>query len=377
MSPINTQQIFYENLALSNAEFHLEFHRKFESFLNKGWYILGNEVEKFERKFAEYCETDYFVGLASGLDALEIGLRTFDFPNNSEIIVSSNTYIATVLAIINAGLKPVLVEPNIKTYNIDKNLIEEKITSKTVAILAVHLYGQMAEMEAINCIAEKYNLKIIEDCAQAHGATHKGKKAGNYSNIGAFSFYPTKNLGALGDAGGISLSDKIIYNKIKAIRNYGSHIKYKNKYIGKNSRLDELQAIFLNVKLCYLDKINRHKQVLAENYNNLLTNNIIKPYKLPDNEHVYHIYNIRTIYRDELKKFLLKQNIHTEIHYPIPPNKQSAYVKYFKDEYYPISEEIHATTLSLPISKSTTVQDVKLVADCINYFFEKEVYKFI
>ncbi|MEO8234807.1 MAG: DegT/DnrJ/EryC1/StrS family aminotransferase, partial [Flavobacterium sp.] len=280
-----------------------------------------------------------------------------------------NTYIATILAIINAGHIPILVEPNLETYNIDENKIEEKITSKTKAIMVVHLYGQLANMEAIAKIATKHNLEIIEDCAQAHGAKFNNKIAGTFGKIGAYSFYPTKNLGALGDAGAIITYDKDIYEKLIALRNYGSHKKYYNKYIGRNSRLDELQAGFLNIKLPFLDEINNHKRKLATLYDLYLTNDVIKPNPLQEVYHVYHIYNIRTQKRDELKQFLLDNGIHTEIHYPLPPNQQEGYQEYFSKLSFPISEEIHKTTLSLPISFANTIQDIEIVIEKINSFF--------
>lgn len=359
----------YENLHLLNKDFEAGFQEKFKAFLEKGWYVLGNEVKQFEEDFAKYCGAKYCLGVANGLDALHLGLLAFGFPAKSEIIVPSNTYIATILAIINTGHIPVLVEPSIEDYNLDPNLIEEKITTKTKAIMVVHLYGQTAKMDAITAIAQKYNLEIIEDCAQSHGAIFNGKMTGTFGKIGAFSFYPTKNLGALGDAGAIVTSDDVLYEKLKALRNYGSEKKYYNKYIGLNSRLDELQAAFLNVKLPHLDAITNHKQQLAKLYNNLLTDKVIKPIVVENGNHVYHIYNIRTNKRDELKAYLLQNGINTEIHYPVSPNNQEGYQEYFRDLKLPISEEIHRTTLSLPISYATKEEEVKRVINKINSFF--------
>jgi dTDP-4-amino-4,6-dideoxygalactose transaminase len=361
--------IFYENLNILNKEFETQLNEKFADFLKNGWYVLGKEVASFENKFAEYCGANYCVGLANGLDALELGLGVFNFPPNSEILVPSNTYIATILAIINAGHIPVLVEPNIATYNIDHRLIEEKISLKTRAIMVVHLYGQIAQMDEIVYIANQYNLEIIEDCAQAHGATLNNKKAGTFGKIGAFSFYPTKNLGALGDAGAIITDDYDVYKKIVALRNYGSEKKYYNKYVGRNSRLDELQAAFLNVKLPFLNKINDHKRAIAALYNVGLTDQVVKPVQIDNSFHVYHIYNIRTKKRDELKQYLFENKIHTEVHYPLPPNKQEGYQKVFKDGNFPISLEIHNTTLSLPISYATKMEEVEYVIEKINEFF--------
>jgi dTDP-4-amino-4,6-dideoxygalactose transaminase len=361
--------IAYENLKFSNKEFEDKFEKEFSLFLEKGWYILGNKVKEFEESFAKYCGARYCVGVANGLDALEIGLKVFDFPPSSEIIVPSNTYIASILAIINAGHIPVLVEPDIETFNIDPKLIVEKITSKTKAIMPVHMYGQVSQMGSIVGIAEKFQLEIIEDCAQAHGATLDGKMAGTFGRIGAYSFYPTKNLGALGDAGSILTSDEKLYQKLKALRNYGSEKKYYNKFIGRNSRLDEIQSVFLNIKLPFLNKINDHKRALAKIYNKLITNEVIKPIELSGCYHVYHIYNIRTQLRDNLRIYLLEKGIQTEIHYPVSPNQQEAYQHLFSKENYPKSEEIHKTTLSLPISYGTSESEAKYIAESVNQFF--------
>jgi dTDP-4-amino-4,6-dideoxygalactose transaminase len=361
--------IFYENLNELNREFEKDFAKRFKIFLQNGYYVLGNEVNEFENNFAKYCGAHYCIGVANGLDALELAIKALEIPLNSEIIVPSNTYIASILAILNTGHIPVLVEPNLSTYNIDEHKIEEKITPRTKAILAVHLYGQVANMEKINAIAVEYNLFVLEDCAQAHGAVFKNQKAGTFGIIGAFSFYPTKNLGALGDAGALITNDKLIYEKLKAMRNYGSHKKYENKYIGRNSRLDEIQAVFLNIKLPYLDVINNHKRMLANFYDENLTTQVIKPYTIDNVEHIYHIYNIRTERRDELKKFLYEKFINTEIHYPIPPHRQEGYTDIFLFNDFPISDEIHRTTLSLPISFANTLEDIKLVVQAVNEFF--------
>ena len=368
-----SNKIPYENLQILNSDFEDTMKVKFSEFISNGWYILGEEVNKFEKSFAKYCGAKYCVGVANGLDALELGLAIFNFPAGSEIIVPSNTYIASILSIINAGHIPVLIEPDISTYNIDSSLIEEKITYNTRAILVVHLYGQVSQMDEIQRIANKFNLEIIEDCAQAHGAKFKGQFAGTFGRIGAYSFYPTKNLGALGDAGAIITSDEHIYAKLKALRNYGSEKKYYNKFIGRNSRLDELQATFLNVKLPSLNKINEHKRKIAQIYDGQILNSVIKPIEGADNYHVYHIYNIRTTNRDELKSYLLENGVSTEIHYPVSPNKQEGYKNIFLNHIYPISEEIHATTLSLPISYATSEEDAYYIASKINQFFEKSI----
>jgi len=358
--------IEYENLRKVNEKLFDKYRIAFDEFMRSGWYILGNKVSEFESSFAEYCGVKYCVGLASGLDALILALDALNLPKNSEVIVPSNTYIATILAIVRNGLKPVLVEPDINTYNIDTSKIAASISKNTSAIMLVHLYGQSCDMGTICKIAEKHNLRIIEDAAQAHGAEFNGQKVGSFG-IGCFSFYPTKNLGAMGDAGCLTTNDEEIYNKVKSLRNYGSSIKYYNQMIGYNSRLDELQAAILSIKLEYLDGINLHKQKLASIYNDKLNSNIIKPVFKNDNSHVYHIYNIRHNKRDELKEYLLKKGIKTEIHYPVSPNKQDA-MKGILDDRFPISEKIHDTTLSLPISYYHSEKDILEVVKQINKF---------
>ncbi len=361
--------VVYEDLARLNAQFKLEFTEAFNHFVSHGQYILGKQVTLFENQFASYCQTKHCIGLASGLDALYLSLIALDLPEGSEILVPSNTYIATILSIVNAGLRPVLIEPKLTTYNIDPDLLSKAITPKTKCIIVVHLYGKPCEMDTISALAEQHNLYIIEDCAQAHGATYKGKAVGSWGMFGAFSFYPSKNLGALGDAGAIVTNDDQMATKLKALRNYGSHKKYHNQYIGINSRLDELQAVFLNIKLKSLPEINNHKQRLARLYNSLITNpDIVLPVFQDNAEEVFHIYNVRCKKRDQLKQFLLDNHIQTEIHYPIAPHLQVAYKSYFAGLDFPISEEIHNTTLSLPISFIHTEKDVKLVADAINSF---------
>ena len=358
--------IEYENLGRTNKSLEKEYKECFSSFLESGWYVLGKEVRTFEESFAGYCGVKHCIGVASGLDALMLALRIYDFPQGSEVLVPSNTYIATILSILQCGLKPVLVEPDIRTYNIDPLKIEEHISEKTKAIMVVHLYGKACEMTSIMQLAGKYNLQLIEDCAQAHGAKYKGQKVGTFGT-GAFSFYPTKNLGALGDAGAITTNDSKADSVFRALRNYGSNIKYQNDYIGYNSRLDEIQASLLNVKLKYLDRINSHKRELADIYLKELKEDFIKPVVSPDYFDVYHIFNIRHPKRDDLKEYLLKNGIKTDIHYPIPPHKQKAMEGLFEGEY-PLSEEIHKTTLSLPISYGHTLDDVSKVIEVLNKF---------
>ena len=360
--------IEYENLGRSNQFFFDEYKQAFERVLESGWYILGNSVSQFEKEFSNYCGTRFCCGVANGLDAMVLSLKTFQFQPSDEVIVPANTYIATILAVVHAGLKPVLVEPEIQTYNIDANKIEEKISRRTRAILVVHLYGKVCEMDKIMKLADKYSLKVIEDCAQAHGAFFKGIKAGAFGHFGAFSFYPTKNLGAIGDAGAATTNDEELYTKIKTLRNYGSGVKYYNELVGYNSRLDELQAALLSIKLKQLDSLTLQKRKLAELYHEGLKEDIIKPHKHPDYYDVFHIYNIRHPQRDKLKEYLLKKEIKTEIHYPIAPNKQKAMVGIIDDVQTPIAEEIHQTTLSLPISFFHTENDILKVIEAVNSF---------
>ena len=359
--------IEYENLQASNSLFFDEYLNSFKKALQSGWFILGKGVEKFETDFSNFLGAKYCIGVNSGLDALTLSLKALNLPNNSEIIVPSNTYIATILSILQCGFKPVLVEPNIHTYNIDPTKIEEVVTSKTKAIMVVHLYGKSCEMDSIISIANKNNLEIIEDCAQSHGAKYKNKLTGTFG-IGAFSFYPTKNLGALGDGGAVVTNNEQIVKSVKRLRNYGSDIKYYNEVIGFNSRLDEIQARFLSVKLKHLNEITNHKRKLATLYNENLKSDFIKPVIENDYFDVYHIYNIRHPKRDELREYLLKKEIKTEIHYPVPPHKQKAMQGIFGSLDFPISTEIHNTTLSLPLSFCHTKNDISKVVEVLNSF---------
>ncbi|OFZ01660.1 MAG: aminotransferase [Bacteroidetes bacterium RIFCSPLOWO2_12_FULL_31_6] len=360
--------IDYENLGKLNQPFFEQFEKSFHDTLTSGWYVLGKNVENFEKEFAAYIGSKLCLGVASGLDALILALKSFDFKSGDEVIVPSNTYIATILAIMHAGLKPVLVEPDINTYNIDPLKIEEKITSRTRAILVVHLYGKSCEMDKIISICKKHELKLVEDCAQSHGAKFKNKQTGTFGDFGCFSYYPTKNLGAIGDAGSITTDNIALFEKIKKLRNYGSSVKYVNEVIGYNSRLDEIQAGFLSIKLKKLDEINAHKRKLAQIYLSSLKEEYIKPQVHPDYFDVYHIFNIRHSKRDELKEYLLKNNIKTEIHYPIAPNKQIAMKDVLGKEVCSIAELIHQTTLSLPISYFHTNDDVERVVEVMNKF---------
>ena len=360
--------IEYENLGKVNQSFFEEYKKDFADSLEKGWYILGDRVKRFEYEFASYIGTKHCIGVASGLDALLLSLKALNPERDSEIITPSNTYIATILSIVQAGLKPILVEPDIRSYNIDPSRIEEKITPKTKALMIVHLYGRSCDMDPIIELCRKYNLSLIEDCAQSHGARYKGGITGTFGEFGAFSFYPTKNLGALGDAGAVITNSDEFSTIIRRLRNYGSDIKYYNEIAGYNSRLDEVQAGFLSIKLKKLDEINSHKRKLANIYFNELKNDFIKPLKDDDHFDVYHIFNIRHEKRDKLKEYLLKNEIKTDIHYPVPPHKQRAMQGVITDNNFPISEGIHKTTLSLPISYFHSEEDIQKVISVMNRF---------
>lgn len=357
--------IDYENLRRLNEPFEEEYREQFEKVLSSGWYILGQEVAAFEAEFGAFCGSKHTVGVANGLDALHLALRALDLPPGSEVLVPSNTYIATILAVVQAGLVPVPVEPDLATYNIDPGRLTSRITAKTRAILVVHLYGKACDMDPILAVCREHGLKLVEDCAQAHGARYKGRDVGTFGDFGAWSFYPTKNLGALGDAGALTTDDPALAEKVRSLRNYGSKVKYHNEVPGYNSRLDELQAAFLRVKLRRLDEITRHKRRLAEVYRSYLPGHLIQPVVHPDFFDVYHIFNVRTPLRDQVRQRLLEAGIRTEIHYPVSPNLQPA-LRGILEEACPISEEIHATTLSLPISFFHTEEDVREVCRALS-----------
>lgn len=343
----------------------------FESFFDSGWYILGDKVKQFEKEYAAFNHTNYAVGVSNGLDALHIALKTLNIGPGDEVIVPSNTYIATVLAISYVGATPIFVEPNIQTYNIDPSKIEAAITSKTKCIMPVHLYGQCCEMEAITDIAKKHNLYIVEDNAQSQGASYNGKLTGSWGDINGTSFYPGKNLGALGDAGAITTNDETLAQKAAVLRNYGSEKKYFNEVIGHNMRLDECQASFLSVKLNHLDEWNRQRVEIAKWYDDALQNipGIVLPKTAVNATHVYHLYMIRTTKRDALQKHLSDHEIGTLIHYPIPPHLQEAYKHLgYKKGDFPIAEEIAETCLSLPLWPGMTKEHVKYVSNKINLF---------
>ena len=365
--------IKFLDLQKINAVYQEQFQQKLNLILDKGWFILGNEVKQFENNFANYCDAKYCIGVANGLDALILILKGYielgKIEIGDEIIVPSNTYIATILAIIQADLVPILVEPDLVTYNLDPNLIEAKITSKTKAIMPVHLYGQLCHMDKINEIANRNNLLVIEDAAQAHGLkNNQQSKINNQKSCAAYSFYPGKNLGALGDGGAITTNDDELAKVLFALRNYGSEKKYYNEYLGMNSRLDELQAAFLNVKLPYLDVDNIYRQKVAKRYLSEIKNEkIILPNVASFENHVFHLFVIRTENRDELQEYLRKNNIETVIHYPIPPHKQNA-LKDWNNLSFPISEKIHDEVLSLPISPVISDDEVGFIIQILNNY---------
>lgn len=398
--------IKFLDLEKINNRFRDEINERIAEILDKGWYLQGEENENFCKHFAEFCGTKYCVGVANGLDAINLIIKAYGFKAGDEIIVPSNTYIATILAVSENGCTPVLVEPDINTYNINPDLIEEKITDKTKAIIVVHLYGRAVEMKKIWELAKKYNLKIIEDSAQAHGASispdlsqgtfapsaKKGyRRTGNLGDASAFSFYPGKNLGCMGDGGCVTTNDENLYKKIKALANYGSDRKYHHIYKGVNSRLDEIQAAILDVKLKYLDEDNQKRNEIAKYYlKNIKNPKIILPQNNntplchPDPQarsaniacdnleniplqNVWHVFPVRTENRDEFQKYLTDNGIQTIIHYPTPPHKQLAY-KEWNNLSFPISEEIHRTIISIPISPVMKEEDIKKVVGVINEY---------
>ena len=375
--------IKFLDLQKINAQYQDAFQQKMKSVLDKGWFILGDEVKTFETNFADYCGTKHCIGVGNGLDALVLIFKAYlqlgKLQKGDEVIVPANTYIASILAILQADLVPVLVEPKLETYNINPDLISAKITPKTRVILAVHLYGQLAEMEAINTIATQNNLLVVEDAAQAHGAavveSRKSKveseKPTTYNlqpTTQAYSFYPGKNLGALGDAGAITTNDDQLAKVLFALRNYGSEQKYYNEYIGINSRLDELQAGFLNVKLPNLDAENQYRRNIAKRYLQEIKNDkIILPTWDLSNNHVFHLFVIRTEKRDDLQAYLKQNGVETLIHYPIPPHQQQAFSEW-KSLSFPVTEKIHREVLSLPMSPVMTEEEVGFIIQILNEY---------
>jgi dTDP-4-amino-4,6-dideoxygalactose transaminase len=360
------------DLKNNNQQYRGELIEAAINVIDSGWYIQGEQVKAFEKEFASYCGTKHCIGVGNGLDALILIFRAYKelgrLKEGDEVIVPANTYIASILAITENRLKPILVEPDEQTYNLDPKLIEQAITPKTKAILAVHLYGQLANMLEINKIAKKNNLLVIEDSAQAHGASYNGIKAGSWGDASGFSFYPGKNLGALGDAGAVTTNDPELAKTIRALGNYGSHKKYENLYKGVNSRLDEMQAAMLRVKLRHLDKEIEKRREIADYYlKNIKNENIILPTARYENNSVWHLFVIRANKRDELQRYLLDNGVQTLIHYPLAPHKQEAYIEWH-DENFPISEQMHDEALSLPISGVQRMEDTMEIVKIVNEF---------
>jgi dTDP-4-amino-4,6-dideoxygalactose transaminase len=379
--------ILFLDLKKINQPYETAFQEKLKTVLDNGWYILGKEVETFEKAFAEYCQTQYCIGVGNGFDALVLIFKAYiqlgKLQKGDEVIVPANTYIASILAILQADLVPVLVEPKLETYNINPDLIQEKITSKTKAILAVHLYGQLAEMDKINEIANQHNFLIIEDAAQSQGAKINSNnfkfQIPNSTDVTlseveeplsavAYSFYPGKNLGCLGDGGAITTNDAELAKVLFSLRNYGSEQKYYNEYIGVNSRLDELQAGFLNLKLPNLDADNDKRRSIAKRYLSEIKNDkIMLPFWDLSNNHVFHLFVIRTQNREVLQEYLTQNDIQTVIHYPIPPHKQKAFPDW-NTLSFPITEKIHNEVLSLPISPVLTETEVDFIIEILNKY---------
>ena len=361
--------IKFLDLKKINERFRDELDAATKRVLDSGWYLLGSEIEKFEDEFAAYCGTKHAIGVANGLDALNLIIKAYGFGPGDEIVVPANTYIASILAISENGCIPVLVEPNWNTRLIDVNKIEAAITPKTKAVMVVHLYGRVVEMEKVWDIAKRHNLKVIEDSAQAHGAIYQGKRCGSLGDASGFSFYPGKNLGCLGDGGAVTTNDESLATKIRTLRNYGSDYKYHHICKGVNSRLDEIQAAFLRVKLLHLDDDNARRRSVADWYIEKIKNPLVEVPSSPisPEEHVWHVFAITCQDRGRLQKHLEDNGIQTNIHYPIPPHKQGAYPE-FKNLCLPVTEKIHREILSIPISPVITDAEVESVIQVVNSF---------
>ena len=364
--------IKFLDLKAINEQYRMEMEAAIKRVLDSGWYLLGKEIVNLEKEFSEYCGVKHTIGCANGLDALKLIIQAYGFGPGDEIIAPANTYIASLISISANGATPVLVEPDINTYLIDPEKIEAAITSRTKAIMVVHLYGRAMDMTRIWEIARRYNLKVIEDSAQAHGAMYNGRRVGNLGDASGFSFYPGKNLGCLGDGGAVTTNDDELAEKIRALRNYGSDVKYHFPYRGTNSRLDEIQAALLRVKLPHLDNDNAIRRRIAERYCSEIKNpNIVLPSLLGDAmRNVWHIFPVRVRNRAEFQQYLSDNGIQTVIHYPIPPHRQPAYTEWH-DLSLPITEKIHKEIISLPISPVMTEEDVcKIVQKINNYNYE-------
>lgn len=361
------RMIEYESLARSNSAYMTELEDAARRVIRSGWYVLGQEVSAFEDEFAKFVGAKHCIGVANGLDALILAVEALDLPKGSDVLVASNTYIATILAIVRAGHRPVLVEPELETFNMDPARLAGAMTPDTRAICVTHLFGKSCRMDAICAFAQEHGLKVVEDCAQSHGAKLAGRMTGTFGDAGCFSFYPTKNLGAIGDAGAVVTDDDALADRLRHMRNYGSRQKYVNEYIGANSRLDEMQAALLRVKLRYLDEMTRHKRALADIYFDNLPGWLKLPRRRDDEYDVFHIFGVRHARRDELRAWLLEQGVKTEIHYPIPPHRQKA-LQGIVIGNWAVSEELHATELSLPISVGHSPDEVRTVARLIAGF---------
>lgn len=357
--------IEYESLAQSNAHFMADLEAAAARVIRSGWYVLGQEVSTFEAEFAKYVGARHCIGVANGLDALILSIEALNLPQGSDVLVASNTYIATILAIVRAGHQPVLVEPELETFNMDPARLAGAMTSRARAICVTHLFGKSCRMDVICAFAKDHGLKIVEDCAQSHGAKLRGRMTGTFGDAGCFSFYPTKNLGALGDAGAVVTNDDTLADCLRHLRNYGSKQKYVNEYVGMNSRLDEMQAALLRVKLRHLDAMTQHKRSLAEIYFKNLPDWLTLPRRRDDEYDVFHIFGVRHDRRDELRTWLLEQGVKTEVHYPIPPHRQKAMQGILSGEW-PVAEEQHATELSLPISAGHRAEEIRKVCEIIN-----------
>jgi dTDP-4-amino-4,6-dideoxygalactose transaminase len=362
----------YLNLKKINEPYFEAFLNKTKLFLEKGHYILGDEVLQFENEFADYCNVKYCIGVGNGLDALTLIFKAYKelglLADGDEIIVPANTYIASILSIINAGLKPVLVDTNLLNYNLTIETLQDKVTQYTKGVLMVHLYGQVNDALAIKTFCKDFDLLLIEDAAQAHGAVSNGMRAGAIGDAAGFSFYPGKNLGCLGDAGAITTNNQLLADCVRSLRNYGSEFKYQNVYKGINSRLDELQAAFLRLKLPDLDFDNKMRQGIAKRYLSEITNPLIAlPFVNDIEAHVFHIFVVRVENREEFQKYLMEHQIQTLIHYPIAPHKQEA-MKEFKDLHLPITELIHKQVVSIPLNPSLSVDEQDFIIEKINGF---------
>lgn len=354
------------NLGRVNQPHAEAIRRAMQRVAESGWYVLGREGEAFEREFARYCGTTHCVGVANGLDALTLIFRAYDFPAGSEVIVPANTYIASILAVTGSGLMPVFVEPDQRTYTLDPGRVEAHLTPRTRAVLAVHLYGRCADMTALRALTRRYDLRLVEDAAQAHGATHGGRRAGNLGDAAGFSFYPTKNLGALGDAGAVVTHDADLARKIASLRNYGSREKYVNEYAGVNSRLDEVQAAILREKLPHLDAENQRRRQLARFYLARLRHpRLVLPPADEVSGDAWHLFVVRHPERERFMAYLAGEGIEAKIHYPLPPHHQAAYAE-FRHFRLPITERIHREVLSLPLHPQLTDAEAERVAEVVN-----------